>query len=174
MVFKKADKGAKISWHRDQRIGTVASDTPIAVNVDFYLDRSTLENCLWAIPKSQLWSDEKVEAFIEELGDDQFNPVFVTPTPVEPGDALLHNIFVLHGSPESRSDLRRVLYYEFRNREREVKWGPHDGDYTQLKQDTLDYCASLRRGGVGDVAPQLRVWHEDHWQPESAFVQGQL
>jgi ectoine hydroxylase-related dioxygenase (phytanoyl-CoA dioxygenase family) len=79
---------------------------------------------------------------------------------MEPGDVLLHNILVLHGSPENRSDhLRRVVYYEFRAAHVEEAIGPHVPEYIPLKQKVL--LASIARRGqapyaVGETPYQYR------------------
>lgn len=174
MVFKQDGRGAVIPWHRDQRMGTVL-DAPIAVNVDFYLDDATLENCLWAIPGSQGWSDAETDAFVEARTGGSFSLEGAEPIPMQAGDVLLHDVFVLHGSPETQSALRRVIYYEFRSASGIEKWGPHTGEYSRLKKDVLQFCQSLRRQGEAiSTAPQLRIPHEDHWRDNTAFVPGHL
>lgn len=173
MVFKKAGRGAIIPWHRDQRRGTIAENAPLAINVDFYLDTADDTNCLRGVPGSHLWTDEKAQSFIDDLGADPFADDVAAKLPMAPGDVLLHNVFVLHGSPESTSGLRRVLYYEFRSRPGEALYGPHDAAYADLKNGVYAYCQFLRGGGAAH-APLLRIDHADHWRHDSAFVAGQL
>ena len=174
MVFKKPGQGAEIPWHRDQRRGNITEDTPLAINVDFYLDRADDTNCLRGVPGSHLWTDSQAQAFIDGLGEDPFADGVAAKLPMAPGDVLLHNVFTLHGSPEAVSTLRRVLYYEFRNRSGEALYGPHDAAYADLKEGAYFYCQLLRSGGGAAHAPALRIDHADHWRPDSAFVAGQL
>ena len=172
MVFKQAGQGAEIPWHRDQRRGSITEDAPLAINVDFYLDPADDTNCLRGVPGSHLWTDTQAQAFIDGLGRDPYADDLAATLPMAPGDALLHNVFVLHGSPEAASSLRRVLYYEFRNRSGEALYGPHDAAYADLKEGAYFYCQLLRSGGGAAHAPALRIDHADHWRPDSAFVAG--
>ena len=66
------------------------------------------------------------------------------PIPVNPGDVLFHSILVLHGSPAAQSQLRRVLYYEFRPGEVEREQGPHNPEYIPTKQKVLLSCLRQR------------------------------
>jgi hypothetical protein len=103
-----------------------------------------------------------------------------------PGDVLVHDVLVLHGSMPTSGSLRRVAYYEFRPIDVEVPYGPHTVEYVGLKQRVL--AAALRArarvpyavgeepfaygaapvGGDGaDWATDPSTWryaHEDHWR----------
>lgn len=173
MVFKKAGKGAKIPWHRDQRRGAIDQSDALAINVDFYLDNADDTNCLRGVPGSHLWSDDEAQSFIDGLGDREFADNVAGKLPMKPGDVLLHDVFVLHGSPEAASNLRRVLYYEFRNRSGEAIYGPHDLHYADLKDGAYAYCQLLRAGQAA-AAPNLRIEHAEYWRHDSMFVAGQL
>ena len=174
MVFKREGRGARIAWHRDQRRGSIEGG-PLAVNVDFYLDDADATTCLRGVPGSQAWPDDRAQAFIDRVvaSGDEFGPDVAVPLPMKAGDVLLHDVFVLHGSPESRSALRRVLYYEFRSLAGERRHGPHDEDYIAAKRATLARCAAMRAGARND-ARDLRVPHEPHWRADSDFLPGQL
>jgi len=63
MVFKCAGGGASVPWHRDSNTSLV-DETPI-FNVGIYLDHSDPTNCLWAIPGSHLWSDQRAETEVQ-------------------------------------------------------------------------------------------------------------
>ena len=175
IVFKNPGKGAVIPWHRDQRMGKV-SDNPIAVNADFYLDESSLENCLWAVPGSHYWTDQDADNFVSKRANVSFALDGADPLPVKPGDVLLHNVFTLHGSPESElSTQRRVIYFEYRSIESEMKWGPHTREYCLLKQQVLDYCKHAREKTKRPAQQiNLRVTHEHYWRKESDFLGGHL
>lgn len=147
MVFKQQGMGASIPWHRDSPpYGYPGIDERVAaINVDFYLDRSDLSNCLWGILGSNHWPVEQVERRITELNSGLkprclADEPDVVPIPMEPGDVLFHSTLVLHGSQPSLSHLRRVLYYEFRPGEVERQLGPHTEAYIPQKQRLLNAC----------------------------------
>jgi phytanoyl-CoA hydroxylase len=155
MVFKLGGAGAAIPWHRDELID-YAPTAPI-FNVDFYLDASDSSNCLWAIPGSHRWSNAEVRAEVERLGRDGFQREGV-PLELQPGDVLLHDILVVHGSPPARSGLRRVLYYEFRPVELELEVGPHVPEYVLLKQAVLAACIRERAEAPYTVGEEPYVY----------------
>lgn len=158
MVFKKQGMGKAIPWHRDS--GTYdfpdVDNTVAAINVDFYLDGSNLTNCLWGILASNRWPADKADAKIQRLNnapghfstDDTCVPI-----PVQPGDVLFHSVLVLHGSPPAQSQLRRVVYYEFRPGEVELAHGPHRPDYLPLKQRVLQAAMADRAAFYPDEKP---------------------
>jgi ectoine hydroxylase-related dioxygenase (phytanoyl-CoA dioxygenase family) len=150
MVFKNPGAGVAIPWHRDAGTGNIdtAGSTdwkhPI-FNVDFYLDRADLSNCLWGILGTNRWSNERADAVISELNAGGFQHGHgAVPIIMEPGDVIFHNITAIHGSPPAQSALRRVLYYEFRPGEVERKMGPHVPIYIPLKQRVLEACLRHR------------------------------
>lgn len=181
MVFKSAGAGAAIPWHRDASSRHTVAGTPI-FNVDFYLDGSDRTNCLWALPGSQRWSDEEAAHAVAGLSEGGFRTEGAVPLELEPGDALLHDILVVHGSPAAQSSLRRVLYFEFRPADAELAIGPHVPAYVPLKQGLLLRALAEREGtpygreeqafvyrgelAEGAAAPrdQWRFVHEDYWR----------
>jgi hypothetical protein len=65
---------------------------------------------------------------------------------MKPGDVILHDIQVLHGSPAGDGNpLRRTVYYEFRPGEIEQEFGPHTLEYLSLKQQVLLDCIKRRQ-----------------------------
>jgi ectoine hydroxylase-related dioxygenase (phytanoyl-CoA dioxygenase family) len=145
VVFKKEGAGAEIPWHRDDdSAATHKSTTPI-FNVDFYLDGSDPSNCLWGIPGSNRWTTEQANKKIMALNANGFKTdSSCAPIPLNPGDVIFHNIHALHGSPAAQSQLRRVVYFEFRPAEVEQQHGPHNPDYIPLKQKVLQACLRQR------------------------------
>ena len=137
LVFKMEGEGVPIRWHRDASAESVGFDTP-AIDVGFYLDDANEElgNCLWAVPGSQKWPDFLAGQLGLHLTKDGFNRNGSVPIPVKPGDVILHNILVLHGSSSSSSPLRRTVYYEYRSIPHELKYGPHQPKYIPPKQRT--------------------------------------
>ncbi len=49
---------------------------------------------------------------------------------MEPGDVLLHDVMIVHGSEQVEGkDLRRTIYYEFRATEEILEDGPWDREW---------------------------------------------
>jgi ectoine hydroxylase-related dioxygenase (phytanoyl-CoA dioxygenase family) len=112
LVFKLPENGSSVPWHQD---ATFDRSTGHRIfNVDIYLDESNGDNGgVWVVPGSVHWPKAKIKEFLSL-------PIFVRPGMVQahtmPGDVLLHDIMVLHGSDVNRHpSLRRVIYYEFRS-----------------------------------------------------------
>lgn len=143
MVLKAPDEGIIVPWHRDgARPEGCEDDRPI-FNVDFYLDEADLTTCLWVIPGSNKWSVEQAHERCSRPG---FQTDDAIPVPMQPGDVILHDIMVLHGSPDGdRNPLRRTIYYEFRPGEIEAAYGPHTLEYLGLKQNLLLDCIERRK-----------------------------
>ena len=164
MVWKTAGAGAAIEWHRDA--GTDQCDPGVPIfNVDVYLDAADAANGLWAIPGSQRWDDAQAARECARRNAGGFDTRGAAPIPMEAGDALLHDILLVHGSPACESALRRVLYYEFRPAEVELRRGPHTPDYLPLKQRVMLACLRERAG-----APWARGETPFRYRPSAAFA----
>jgi hypothetical protein len=189
MVVKMPGQGVAAPWHRDAATDKVG-DKPI-FNVDFYLDEATEENCVWVLPGTHKWPREQAEAWIKanhhyDLTVDDYRATGALPVLMQPGDVLLHDILVLHGSPTSHArSLRRVVYYEFRTAHVEAERGPHTPDYIPLKQTTLLGCIKRAKPaatrlpansciyrppapfdqGFHDAPPTYRYVHYAYWPP---------
>jgi ectoine hydroxylase-related dioxygenase (phytanoyl-CoA dioxygenase family) len=181
MVFKLAGAGAAIEWHRDADTRQCDPAWPI-FNVDVYLDGSDATNCLWALPGSNRWSDAEAERACERLGGSGFGTSGAVPLPLAAGDALFHDILLVHGSPPSESGLRRVLYYEFRPAPVELRLGPHTPEYVPRKRRVLSAClraraatryaagerpfvyAPAREAAAGEEPETYRVPHYEFWR----------
>ena len=134
LVFKLKGHGSSVPWHRDSNV----TETHERIfNIDIYPDKSTVENsCVWVIPGSHLWQHEKAVEWIErakkewiERDKRDFSPPEAIPAEVEPGDVLIHNSKVVHGSPENKSGTqRRVVYFDNRSLSLNEKyqWWPHE------------------------------------------------
>lgn len=191
MVFKTPGKGASIPWHRDDGsyVGRDIDLDTAAINVDFYLDGSDTSNCLWGVLGSNRWDAAAADARIAALNaDGKFHndDPDVVPIPVNPGDVLFHNVLSLHGSPPAQSQLRRVVYYEFRPIDVELAHGPHTPGYVPMKQRLLLACLRDRANaacaidetpfvyspkqhpppalGEDETPDTYRVHHQDHWR----------
>lgn len=95
---------AGIPWHRDRT--DVAPLT--ALNLSVFLDRATADNgCFEAVPGSHLLPDgidvEQTRAAVP-----------VVAIPAEPGDVLIHDVRLVHGSGDNTSvAIRRSIIIEF-------------------------------------------------------------
>ncbi|MFD0712400.1 phytanoyl-CoA dioxygenase family protein [Paenibacillus sp. GCM10027626] len=182
MVLKAPGEGIVVPWHRDAAFPEGCSDPRPIFNVDFYLDEADLKTCLWVIPGSHLWSQAEAD---ERCRRDGFQTDDAIPVPMKPGDVILHNIEVLHGSPAGDGNpLRRTVYYEFRPGEIEAAQGPHTLEYLSLKQNMLIDCIERRQQqpyAAGETAfvyrpagafaipepqqpQQYRFAHETYWR----------
>jgi ectoine hydroxylase-related dioxygenase (phytanoyl-CoA dioxygenase family) len=195
MVLKMPGEGIAVPWHRDAPSTQVGAH-PI-FNVDFYLDAAEGDTALRVLPGSHRWSDADAETRLRELhaapqrsggvpvnSADGFADADATLVTMQPGDVLLHDILLLHGSPPSRGNaLRRVIYFEFRSARVELERGPHTPDYVPLKQQILAACIEQRRTGAepgeapyryapptpfnrfpSGAPPTFRVPHAQYWR----------
>jgi ectoine hydroxylase-related dioxygenase (phytanoyl-CoA dioxygenase family) len=97
------------------------------------------------MPGSQRWTDGEAERVCAERNaGGGFDRAGAVALPLAPGDGLLHDILLVHGSPPARSALRRVLYYEFRPADVERRLGPHTASYVPAKQRVLLACQAER------------------------------
>lgn len=175
LVFKDAGDGAPINWHQD----AVHPRTHRIFNVDIYLDPSRAgEGALRVAPGSQ-----KSPVDICDLeGKYGWDAPGVIQAEMEPGDILVHDVMVVHGSEAVTGNrLRRTIYYEFRPAEQIISEGPWDADWIdrrlRLIQPALDEYrrrnptaeqfdwqpdAAYRPEPVGDGEAELRVAHLVH------------
>lgn len=143
MVLKAPNEGVIVPWHRDAAVPEGCEDKRPIFNVDFYLDEADLQTCLWVIPASNQWTKAESDARCAQPG---FSTEDAIPVPMQPGDVILHNIEVLHGSPAGDGNpLRRTVYYEFRPGEIEAEFGPHTLEYLPIKQQVLLDCIQRRQ-----------------------------
>jgi ectoine hydroxylase-related dioxygenase (phytanoyl-CoA dioxygenase family) len=162
MVLKMPDEGIVVPWHRDGKIDERITDPRPIFNVDFYLDEADMKSCLWVIPGSNHWPQEKVDARVRNKAE--FDTSDAIPVPMQPGDVIFHDIKVLHGSPSGDGNaLRRTVYYEFRAGEVEWEFGPHNHEYLKLKQQVLLEC--LKRRALAPYVPgeEAFTYSPDGW-----------
>jgi phytanoyl-CoA hydroxylase len=158
MVFKSPGGGAIIPWHRDSG-DAVSADAPV-FNVDFYLDASDLTNCVWGMAGTNRWTAEQARTEIERRNQGGgFLTDGAEPLPMNPGDVMLHDILALHGSPWAQSQLRRVLYYEFRAAKTILETKTHNAQYCRRKQRMLKAIIEERAAhavGAGEMPYDYR------------------
>ena len=114
MVFKLENSGAEVPWHRDwQYIPEGAegfwdwSNFPIAA-MSMALDPYTEETSMYIVPGSHKWEYEEPMVMRKKL-QNPFNTEGAVPAILKPGDMLIHNHLVLHGSWKTSGAMRRGL-----------------------------------------------------------------
>ncbi len=124
LVFKQAGDGEQIPWHQDAVHPTRKHRI---FNFDLYLDPSHQgAGALRVIPGSHT-TRQDICALTDAYGWEHPDAIEVT---MEPGDVLLHNVMVVHGSPRiAGKGLRRTMYYEFRSVEEILEDGPWDAQW---------------------------------------------
>jgi len=150
LVFKVPGAGVPIKWHRDaEATRYVHPAIPPPIDVGIYLDDATVAagTCLWVIPGSHKWEDPLAASMIQFMTSEGFRTAGAYPVEVGAGDAVFHDIRILHGSPATQgtAPLRRTVYFEFRPADLELKMGPHIPEYIPLKQQMLGACVAQRR-----------------------------
>ncbi|WP_420594536.1 phytanoyl-CoA dioxygenase family protein [Deinococcus sp.] len=174
LVFKAEGDGEQIPWHQD----AVHPRQHRIFNLDLYLDASRIgAGALRVVPGTQLRLLDPCE-IRDEYGWDAPGVVQVE---MEPGDVLLHDVMVLHGSePAVGQALRRTIYLEFRAAEQTLAEGPWDRQWIdrrlRLLPLALDAHKALNLGAefawriapeyrpipLGDGQAELKVVHEVH------------
>lgn len=151
MVFKQKGDGEKIPWHQD-------ACHPRAwriFNFDLYLDPSHVGGgALRVLPKTQTQKQD-ICALTEAYGWDAPGVVHVE---MEPGDVLLHDVMVVHGSERAQGKaLRRTIYYEFRAAEEVLADGPWDRDWIDRRLRLLPLA--LKRYGQAFPDAEPFAWN---------------
>ncbi|WEK13735.1 MAG: phytanoyl-CoA dioxygenase family protein [Candidatus Microbacterium phytovorans] len=175
LVFKDAGDGAPIDWHQD----AVHPRTRRIFNVDVYLDASRVgEGALRVAPGSHR-APVDVCQLQEEYGWDAPGVVQVE---LDPGDVLVHDVMIVHGSEAVQGNrLRRTIYYEFRSAEQILAEGPWDAEWIDRRLRLLPVAlreharrnpeaeafawnvpASLAPQVTGDDETELRIAHGVH------------
>ncbi|HYN75619.1 MAG TPA: phytanoyl-CoA dioxygenase family protein [Candidatus Limnocylindria bacterium] len=175
LVFKDEGDGAPITWHQD----AVHPRRHRIFNIDVYLDASLPgQGPLKVVPGSQR---AKIDAcaVADTYGWDVPGAVEVA---MEPGDVLVHDVMVVHGSmPTEGNALRRTLYYEFRSAQQILEEGPWDRSWVDARLRLLPLAlaahaeafpdqagfawtppAHLRPTPAGSTAEELRIVHQVH------------
>lgn len=131
LVFKDEGDGAAVAWHQD----AVHPRNARIFNVDVYLDHSRIgEGALRVAPGSHLRPVDVCE-LTDEFGWDAPGVVQVE---MSPGDVLVHDVMVVHGSEAVTGNrLRRTIYYEFRPAEQIIAEGPWDAEWVDQRMRLL-------------------------------------
>jgi hypothetical protein len=122
MVIKMPGRGVEVPWHRDGGGDNLFFDDPQSgrrfpsVNFDIYLDRADEQTgALWVVPGSNKDAVNRTDE-MRRRGEYETVPGAIR-VDMEPGDMLLHDTTLYHGSPQTEGSpsIRRVVYYEFRD-----------------------------------------------------------
>jgi hypothetical protein len=175
MVFKMPGDGEAIPWHQD----AVFPRSFRAFNTDLYLDASRADaGALRVVPRSHK-QVHNVCQIRDQYGWNHPDQIVVE---MEPGDLLIHDDMVLHGSPRVEGrDLRRTVYFEFRPVEQVLAEGPFDDDFLNARLRLIPVAlrayqtafpdeaqfrwnadAEIRPQMSGDDATELRIVHTIH------------
>lgn len=177
MVFKMAGDGEIIPWHQD---AVFAKRKHRVFNIDIYLDRASRDGgALRVIPKSQTVIHD-----VCKMNDGTYDWINGSHEIVdmEPGDVLIHDDMVLHGSPRTlENPLRRVIYFEFRPIDQileERTWdrtfadqrlrliplalNRYQDEFPQHTQFRWNIAPDFRPVQSGDEATELRIVHTKH------------
>lgn len=158
MVFKMTGNGAPIHWHQD----ACHPRKYRIYNYDLYLDAAHLgAGSLKVVPKSQ-HAPVDVCRFAD---NHEWNPPGVIEVAMAPGDVLLHDVMVVHGSePVVGKALRRTLYYEFRPAEEILEDGPWDRAWIERRQRLIGLGLG-RHAAAFPAAPQYDWRISDEFRP---------
>jgi hypothetical protein len=175
MVFKMKGDGEAIAWHQD----AVHARRYRVFNYDLYLDHSRSGGgALWVVPGSQ----NKKQDICDVAERHGWKPPGAIEVEMQPGDVLLHDVMVVHGSPRAiGADLRRTIYYEFRAAEMILDEGPWDVDWIHRRNRFLPIALrkfhetfpghpqfswnadpAFRPAALADEATELKVAHVHH------------
>ena len=151
LVFKDRGDGAAIDWHQD----AVHPRNHRIFNVDVYLDASRIgEGALRVAPGSHR-APVDVCQLQEEYGWDAPGVVQVE---LEPGDVLVHDVMVVHGSEAVTGNrLRRTIYYEFRAAEQILAEGPWDAEWVDRRMRLIPLGIEKYRDSA--VGEQQFAWN---------------
>jgi len=156
MVFKNEGDGAAIRWHQD----AVHPRRWRIFNLDLYLDASRKgAGALFVIPGTQ--TQPQPFCNIEHtFGWDVPQSIEVE---MEPGDILLHDVMIAHGSPETHGQaLRRTIYYEFRPAEEILAEGPWDREWIDRRLSLLPLALQRYKEAFPDAG-------QFDWKVEPGF-----
>jgi phytanoyl-CoA hydroxylase len=176
LVVKKAGDGAPVPWHQD----AIHARKHRLFNVDVYLDASRAgHGALHVIPGSQKARSDAC-ALAETHGWALPGAIEVE---LEPGDVLVHDDMVVHGSPPTAGSdaMRRTIYFEFRAASSILEDGPWTPEWMDARlrllplalaehakwaapEDRYTWLISdgLRPQVSDDVEAELRVVHTAH------------
>jgi len=159
MVFKQEGDGEAVKWHQD----AVHPRKYRIFNYDLYLDESLTDGgALRVIPTSQTAKSDPCQ-IADVYG---WQPPGATVVEMQPGDVLLHDVMVVHGSPRCEANkLRRTIYYEFRAAEEILEEGPWDREWIDRRLHLLPVALRSHARAYPDK-PQFGWNISDEFRPD--------
>jgi ectoine hydroxylase-related dioxygenase (phytanoyl-CoA dioxygenase family) len=156
MVFKQEGDGKEIVWHQD----AVHPRSHRIFNFDLYLDPSLSgAGALRVVPGTQTRKQDFCN-LTDTYGWEVPESIEVE---MAPGDVLLHDVMVAHGSPETYGKaLRRTIYYEFRAAEEILLDGPWDREWIDRRMRLVPLALEHHQRTFA-AEPQFQ------WQPDAEF-----
>jgi hypothetical protein len=147
MVFKQQGDGEAIPWHQD----AVHPRRWRVFNYDLYLDASrTGAGALRVLPGTNIQKQD-ICKITDAYGWDHPDAISVE---MQPGDVLLHDVMVVHGSERTQGKaLRRTIYYEFRAAEEIVQDGPWDREWIDRRMRLVPLGLKRFAAAFPDVTP---------------------
>lgn len=161
LVFKNEGDGAAIEWHQD----AVHPRNYRVFNVDVYLDASRIgQGALRVAPGSH-----RQPVDICDLKDTYgWDAPGVVQVEMEPGDVLVHDVMVVHGSEAvTGNKLRRTIYYEFRAAEQIMTEGPWDAAWVDQRLRLIP-LGLAEHAATNPDKPQFLWGISDEFAPETS------
>lgn len=147
LVFKNAGEGAPVEWHQD----AVHPRSGRIFNVGVYLDSARSAGGAVRVVPGTHKAPADVCALDEKYGWEVPGAVAAE---LEPGDVLVHDVMVVHGSPGvSGNPLRRTIYYEFRPIGQILEEGPWDLEWMQRRLRLIPAAQRAHDSAFPDAAP---------------------
>ena len=161
LVFKNEGDGAAIEWHQD----AVHPRSYRVFNIDVYLDASRIgQGALRVAPGSH-----RQPVDICDLKDRYgWDAPGVVQVEMEPGDVLVHDVMVVHGSEAvTGNKLRRTIYYEFRAAEQIMNEGPWDAAWVDQRLRLIP-LGLAEHAATNPDKPQFQWSISDEFAPETS------
>ena len=171
LVLKPEGHGANVPWHQD----AVHPRNYRIFNYGLYLDHSRGGGgALRIVPGTQRRRQD-ICASVSAYG---WEPPGVVEVELAPGDVLLHDVMLVHGSPEVEgNELRRTIYYEFRSVEQILSEGPWDREFVDRRLRLVPPALRCHREMYPDaeqfewrIADEYRPRQADHEETELRIV----
>lgn len=149
ILYKHQHPHPVISWHQ----GPQHARTHPYFNIGIYLDHAPEnDGCLRYVPGTQ-FEQQDIYTIANAHG---WNPPGCVQLPAAPGDILVQDMMILHGSEPKRSPgARRTIYVEYWSSDAVREAGLHSEEWIALRQQWMAHI--IDRAAPGD-------WPED-WKP---------
>jgi ectoine hydroxylase-related dioxygenase (phytanoyl-CoA dioxygenase family) len=163
VVIKMPGNGARFAWHQDGNFKTGVHPER-GVNFGIYLHDSNEENgCLHLIPESHRWGRVDLKAMIEANGERLPGAI---PVPAAPGDVVVHDRNLVHGSFVNPSTtLRITVYFGFHTRK--TVEGVFEAEHIEKRARAIPLAVRLRAesGLFPGEAPYLPLHITEYFTP---------